>query len=90
MQAQNQLCTTDGAMCCLGVLIDATVDGVWTLQEERTVHPGYRFRGDAAFPPPSVLHAAGLEVAEADELAKLNDKQGASFAEIADYIEAYL
>lgn len=32
-QAQAQLCTNDGKMCCLGVLYDVAIDGVWEVDD---------------------------------------------------------
>lgn len=71
-----------GAYCCLGVLCN--IVGMSNDDWESWRH--------VVNPPPITeqgLHGAGTYPSPANKLAQMNDK-GASFAEIADYIEANL
>lgn len=90
--AQGQGCLRDGgSFCCLGVLCDlhstATNKGQWGDGEYHTASDS-----DCNVPTDDVCEWAGLrennpEISDCVTLAEMND-EGASFAEIADKIEA--
>lgn len=84
-QGRGSLRTLDH-FCCLGVGCDIVKDqvgGEWHLDNSfRT--PGTYDR--VGLPPPSVLERYGLWLDQASQLASMNDT-GASFHEIADFIE---
>lgn len=86
-QAQRQLCTVNGDMCCLGVLIDTTIDGDWTLQRRRPNRTRYAFDGNGLDLNPDLRDRVGLSLSDQDTLVHLNDSVGASFLAIADWIE---
>lgn len=96
-QAQQILRANNGSkqMCCLGVLcnlVDPTkwIEGEFTNRE--TLEPcrfAYVDDSQTAMPPEMVFRASGLSRAAAIYLAKKNDS-GASFHELADYIEQNL
>jgi hypothetical protein len=93
-QAEGFLRIND-SMCCLGVLCDIIAPEDWDRQGE--------FRGEDMLPPEELCDTIGLprpaRVAEltndpeagtiTNDLATMNDG-GASFAEIADFIEENL
>ncbi len=84
--------------CCLGVLCDV-LDAPWTagtstrldvLDAPWAAAASTRlYEGSSALLGPAVLCSAGLSQDEAMILGEMNDK-GATFKEIADYIEACL
>jgi hypothetical protein len=76
-------------MCCLGVLCDIVDPTKWD---------GERYAGVEALPPNNVLRMAGLTAdrdaldllarpASANQFARLNDEEGATYAEIADVVD---
>lgn len=77
--------------CCLGVLADISKLGAFIEEAE---YPGqFKFTlqdGESAHGvlPDSMLKMIRLPLAAHEQCWKLNDKEGQSFAEIADYIEA--
>lgn len=84
-QGKQWLRPTDDSFCCLGVAADLVhgrdawfydVYHVWTM-DGADVHA------------PQSLYEAGLTAENANHLARMND-DGASFSEIADYIEKNL
>jgi hypothetical protein len=89
-QARAQLHDDDGAMCCLGVACD--VSG---LDEWQGRYGGLYYGGKYAVLPAPVKHWLGLRDNTGEfgpnlndySLANRNDK-GATFAELADLIEA--
>jgi hypothetical protein len=100
-QGQHQLRTQDDRFCCLGVLCDVfqkeTGRGRWDGNHFELAELGT----SSAFPPDYMLAELGLGVLEdvllregevgwALFFATMNDYQGRSFSEIADYIEANL
>ena len=75
-----------GAFCCLGVLCDIVYDGDWEWCEDGN---SWCVEGKRGLPPVSVLNQASLYEDKVEKLAGMND-QGATFDEIADYIEREL
>lgn len=88
-QTQYRLQSPDGnAYCCLGVLENCILGVVYDAN--------YRV-GDADDAPDDVvnmqaesLQKAGLHQRDCGPLIEMNDRKGANFLEIADYIEANL
>lgn len=76
----------DGRHCCLGVLCATSKAGKW---EERGFGGEYRYGGATGFPPLPVIEWASLSRREMNSLAAMND-HGATFDEIADWIERHL
>ena len=83
-QGAGALRDADNRFCCLGVLCDIvesrgwrqTVPGSWHFHDENTGHT------DCAYAPAWVL-----SIEKQIALANMNDRDGKTFAEIADYIE---
>jgi len=96
-QAESFL-DSDNGQCCLGVLCDI-LDEDWTILEYNTEDSsgnrmdirGVRVYGSDNYSMPSykLLNKVGLTDRTALTLATMND-EGATFKEIADYIEAVL
>lgn len=87
-QARESLCTLDGAMCCLGVLIDISQDGYWDLGYGR-----YAYGGNGGTLSQQTRQELGLTDDEVDALVARNDGLGyrkQNFRQIANYIEANL
>lgn len=77
--------------CCLGVLCDIGVKAPWEPFE--IVLNVYTFKGNqnfAAVLAQPILAQFGLSSTEQASLAALNDEEGMSFLEIADWIEEHL
>lgn len=92
-QAREQLCLPDGAMCCLGVLIDACIDGEWDAIEKRewqTEPIGWQFDGSSTGLSVMIRERVGMTYDETESLVELNDKRGWKFPAIAKWIEANL
>ncbi len=88
-QAKHTLKRNDAGHCCLGVLCDISKVGKW---EDGTSSYYYVTKdGNAAYtsPPPLVYEWAGIikTMGSNDHLMNMNDTQGKSFLEIADYID---
>lgn len=88
-QARNTLCTADGAMCCLGVLIDISQDGYWELCGDVYLYDGF-----TSAPSYAIRHEVGLGDNAMYQLTARNDGVGGqrqqSFRQIANFIEANL
>lgn len=85
VKGRGKLCDVSGPMCCLGVLIDIGIDGEWELEGT-----DYTMQGMYACPSETMRAELGLTEEAAVRLIHMNDNQGVSFAEIADWIEANL
>jgi hypothetical protein len=85
-QGQRNLKTPDGAYCCMGVCLDAVCTGAWDggmyMEDGGRIHGGYL--------NPDFCGRVGLPRAEVFVLARMNDEEGKTFAQIADHIEANL
>ena len=85
-QTQGRLQNLKGKMCCLGVLCDIEIDGYWVLNDY-----GYQIGIDRSGSPEGYILPVELErkadIGNLFRLMKMNDHEGKSFAEIADYIE---
>ncbi len=96
-QGVNYLRDTDNNFCCLGVLCNLHAQAHPEIAAQQTTHTHYM--GVNGIPPDEVFKWAGMGVEQAhrtvlingvkDSLANHND-DGATFAEIADAIEAQL
>jgi hypothetical protein len=86
-QGQRRLRRVNNTYCCLGVLCDIVDPTKWVLVEnaESFVFGQYSM----AYLPPGILDMAGL-LKVGETLVRLNDYEGKSFTEIADYIETNL
>jgi hypothetical protein len=79
-QGVGCLRTEDDEYCCLGVAIPDDMVGV--VQFCR-----YYYNGYAAELPPSVAEALGIDATLMEKLITMNDGDGKSFSQIADYLE---
>lgn len=78
---------TDGRFCCLGVLCDMSgAEASWMVGGLYGA-PG---SGSYCIPPGAIERWAGLSAAAREGLITLNDEKGATFAQIADWIEKHL
>lgn len=75
----------DGGYCCLGVLCEIVGGPKW---EDHGLT--YFFDGDDTMPPDTIKDRAGIGEEVAEKFAAMNDNDGKSFAEIADFIEKNL
>lgn len=73
------------AYCCLGVACDISGFGVW--DDDRFLHEEGNNTG---YLPTGLRERMGLEQLQESSLITMNDDEGKTFAEIADYIEANL
>jgi hypothetical protein len=80
-QGKGWLRTADDCFCCIGVLCDISGKGEWTDAEPNKAYITPEWYG-SALPDPKLLPKT-----YADKLIFLNDGEGKSFAEIADWIE---
>ena len=84
--SQGKSCLRDREdnCCCLGVLCDITEPSKWHRLDQALSwrHEANRFD----FPTEALMKSWGLTGHQAHKLASLND-HGATFTEIADYIE---
>jgi hypothetical protein len=90
-QGAGKLRAVSNNFCCLGVLCDLAVKegvGEWELYMlDGSVYKFGRYTGS----PSDKLHEwANLPMSSVGILTKMNDQQGKSFNEIADYIEENL
>lgn len=74
--------------CCLGVLCDLKEDTEWFSPEEGSTVFLHNFSID--FPSQDVIDWAGLDSSTISKLADLNDGNGLSFEEIAEWIRVNL
>ena len=84
-QGLLRLRSLDDKFCCLGVLADACLNADW-----QKAIDGYDVDCFTHSPPDSVLDQAGLSPVHAGILMAMNDIQGKTFDEIADWIEENL
>lgn len=84
-QARESLRNSDG-FCCLGVLCDATNPNGWSGQ-------AWSYKGSTMWEtslPVNFMNEINLAGEMEDNLINMNDRQGKSFSQIADWIEAHL
>lgn len=84
-QGQCRLRQKDGSLCCLGVLCDVLDPNGWDDDDQY----GYRWGWDvksAAEVPSAVQKEIGLP--GQSTLMEMNDTEGKTFEQIADWIEA--
>jgi hypothetical protein len=88
-QGNRQLRSNNNEYCSLGVLCDVGDLGEW--KNDRNGEKRFKFAatGVACLMaiPDAVLHIIGLNCVTACELMSMNDTEGKSFDQIADYIE---
>lgn len=96
-QGRGRLRNSEGGYCCLGVACVAWSRALLPtiiLEDRPDLESQMKvtFEGSSNFitTPSSIDKAVGLEATATNELILMNDEQGKSFAEIADYIEANL
>lgn len=70
--------TLNNTYCCLGVLCKVSGSPNWD---------GEHMHGDYAFLQACAQKELGISAEDANRCVLLNDKEGKSFPEIADYIE---
>lgn len=93
-QDRHRLRTLKG-FCCLGVLCDLVAqDRGWkwaTFQHEDDVMMVLKTGtgSEGTYPPYGLLEDMGIEYCQRSILANINDKDGLTFAEIADKIESF-
>lgn len=82
---------TDGGYCCLGVLCDLIDPTGWREGPNKRVSD-FEYGGDSRYqnPPAKVVEQAGIDWTAVNRLMDMNDDEGKSFVQIADYIEATL
>lgn len=78
-QGHDYLRNTNDTYCCLGVLANRIDPGAWEWWES-----GWRWHGNVA-----LLYQGGAALERYDQttLTDMNDHQGCTFAQIADFIE---
>jgi hypothetical protein len=101
-QGHSSLRPLDGSYCCLGVLCDiyakTTGKGKWEYRDEDWTCALFHADDTSqdCYPPPSVMHWAGIEDVPDDadivinKLIDMNDDDQASFNRISNYIERTL
>lgn len=100
-QAALMLCHLDGesiSYCCLGVLAEECIVADWVVTRKSANDPGYAlevrrgktFARSNGMLPPAALKQVGLCKNAADTLASMNDNDGKSFKQIANWIEKNL
>ena len=87
-QGKGRLRNGENECCCLGVLCDIVDPKGWS--NFKAEFNEYDYRNRWSYPPPVFLNHVGLTDVQIGELGKLNDDEGRSFIEIADYIEKNL
>lgn len=83
---------SDKGFCCLGVLCDLLCGQYGSWEQRKNIGIGtlrYAMDGEVAMPSERIQQDLDI-LFVADELAAMNDDEGKSFAEIADYIEQKL
>lgn len=81
-QGRGRLRSLDDKFCCLGVLCDLGDQKAWVQGES-----SFCYRDFCSLLPTTVRDIVGLTDFDLTALMKLNDSQGKSFEEIANYIE---
>lgn len=94
-QGQGRLRRADDTYCCLGVACDVSGRGEWMLSEGAYEYVLSTFKRSFMAVPTVLAEEIGLEISlDAGDpqrvLWRLNDTEGRSFAEIADWIEENL
>jgi hypothetical protein len=100
-QGQGALRSHDNEYCCLGVLctvfqeLTGRTEWVTTWNDDYALtdtgeHDGLDFSPSTGVPPMLVCTAVGITPIAIHDLIDMNDEEGKTFAEIADYIEAKL
>jgi hypothetical protein len=80
----------DAGYCCLGVLCDlAAKDGGQQFHKFDEYNQEF-YDGEALDPPHEMSKYLGLSSYHRGRLILMNDIEGKSFAQIADYIEAHI
>jgi hypothetical protein len=90
-QGRGRLRKSDDSYCCLGVLCDISGKGTWIKNPDRehyTFDLGHHHRL-STFLSKEIEDAVGLTSTDTNLLIKLNDSEGASFEQIAEYIEEH-
>jgi hypothetical protein len=77
----------DPVHCCLGVLCDIVAPELWNREVESDIIP---CNDESALLPFIVMLEADVDEKTANILADMNDAGRKTFAEIADYIEAFV
>lgn len=93
VQANTQLKKVAGGKityCCLGVLCELADIQLRPIGNDHNNEYYRTWETTDSYLGPKALAAVGLTPDEQRHLAKLNDSQGKTFAQIADYIEANL
>lgn len=83
-QGTFQLRDEDNEFCCLGVLCNVHAKNNPSFAKTQKHPEEYDRR--SGLPSPMVLAWAGLKRITAEKLARLNDEEGKTFNEIADWI----
>lgn len=85
-QTIGKLCSVEGEMCCLGVLIDATQDGYWEL-DEINEDACYSYAGSVGVLSGDLLVALDFSFTDMMYASSLNDQLNYTFNQIADWVE---
>lgn len=83
-QGQFQLRDEDNEFCCLGVLCNVHAKN--NPEFAKTQKNPEEYDRCAGLPSPMVLAWAGIPRSIAEKLARMNDREGKKFSEIADWI----
>ena len=83
-QGQFQLRDEDNEFCCLGVLCNVHAKN--NPEFAKTQKNPERYDNASGLPSPRVLAWAGLPISTAEKMAMMNDNEGKTFSEIADWI----
>jgi hypothetical protein len=92
VQGTHRLRNNDDTYCCLGVACDRHDRGLWHLAYSGWVYESEGHRGTVAMPATvrdTLCLVDGLGAFNNASLGAMND-HGATFAEIADFVEAHL
>jgi hypothetical protein len=78
----------NGSFCCLGILCDIVAPELWDLEDEAS--QWYTLNGRGGSLSSSLKERVGIDDIISGTLINLNDREGKSFTEIANWIEANL
>lgn len=84
-QGKYKLRPRSDAYCCIGVLCNVLAPNDW---QHPSLNNAFRHALTFEHPKSNGFTATGLTDAQADSLVSMNDREGRSFMEIADWIEA--